>query len=148
MICVVTCKLAEGQIIHARIKMNISCTVFFHFLELSEIFKNRKISKKKKQMRPSQGVCVWGGGVGGYLFFFFFCSPEINRFVPLFLKIKILISYVPCSPKIAFVPFIFRSLFPRSPEINTLVPQNPWGPHLYPAVDIKERFCYCLAHVI
>ena len=52
----------------------------------------------------------------GYLFP---CSPEINRFVPLFPKIKILISYVLCSlfPKNAFVP-----LFPSFLVLCSLVP--------------------------
>ena len=64
--------------------------------------------------RPSQGR--------DYLFP---CSPEINRFVPLLPKTKILISYVPCFPKIAFAP-----LFPSFsdicyPEINVFVPLFP-----------------------
>ena len=74
--------------------------------------------------RPSQG---------GYPFP---CSPEINRFVPLFPKIKIFISYVPCSPKLPLFPCSphFKPLFSSSPEINALVPHDPrkplGGPHL------------------
>ena len=62
---------------------------------------------------------------GGYLFP---CSPEINRFVPLFPKIKILISYVPSSPKMPLFlcSLHFKPLFLCSPEINAIVPENPW----------------------
>ena len=64
-------------------------------------------------------VCVWpctshgdealpGGG------YQFPCSPEINGLCPLFPKTKILIFYVPCSPKLP--------LFPCSPHFWTFVP--------------------------
>ena len=38
--------------------------------------------------------------------------PEINRVVSLLPKIKILVSYVPISPKLPFVLLMFRPLFP------------------------------------
>ena len=75
------------------------------------------------------------------------CSPEINCVVPLFPKIKILISYVPCSPKIqnclkfcSPAPFIFSSLFPCSSEINALVPLFPHSPERassYPLISYR-----------
>ena len=72
-------------------------------------------SINRASMMPGQGlntealpdgcVCVCGGG-GGYLFL---CL----RF-PLFPKIKILIFYVPCSPKLPLFPSVldFCSLVP------------------------------------
>ena len=72
--------------------------------------------------------CISEALPGGYLFP---CSPEkkISIF-PLFPKIKILIFYVPCFPKLPCSPvtFSFRlfplllwNKWPYSP-----VPQNPW----------------------
>ena len=56
------------------------------------------------------------------------CSPKINRFAPMFPKIKILISYVPCSPKLP--------LFYGSPHFWTFFPLFPWNKyapsHPYP----------------
>ena len=60
-----------------------------------------------------------GKGCRGVVWVHLFpCSPEINRFVLLFSKIKILISYmyseyVPCSPKLPLFPGFphFRPLF-------------------------------------
>ena len=53
-----------------------------------------------------------------------------NGLVPLFLKNKILIFYVPCSPKLPVFPcsFYFRPLFPCSPEkivVVALFPKTP-----------------------
>ena len=63
-----------------------------------------------------------GGGGGGYQFP---CSPEINGLCPLFPKTKILIFYVPCSPKLP--------LFPCSPSFLDLcspenMPSSPCSP--------------------
>ena len=75
-------------------------------------------------------VCVWpctshgdeALGGGGYQFP---CSPEINGLCPLFPKTKILIFYVPCSPKLP--------LFPCSPSFLDLcspenMPSSPCSP--------------------
>ena len=50
----------------------------------------------------------------GYLFP---CSAEINRFLPLFPKIKTVIFYVPCFPKL--------HMFLCSPDAETFVPCTP-----------------------
>ena len=59
-------------------------------------------------------VLPGGGGEGGYLFPW---SPRKNGLVPLFPKNKILIFYVPCSPKL--------SVFPCSPYFWAFVPLFP-----------------------
>ena len=53
-----------------------------------------------------------------------FVLLRLNCFVSLLAKIKIVISYVPCSPKLfcAPVPLIFRPHFPCSLEINAFFP--------------------------
>ena len=63
-----------------------------------------------------------GGGAGGLSVcggreYLFLCSPEINRFAPLFTKTKIWIFYVPCSPKMPFI-----SQFPSFLDLCSLVP--------------------------
>ena len=83
-------------------------------------------------MRPSQRITVslfpWNKSI---------CFP-----VP---KYQILIFYIPCSPKLPFlpVPLVFRHLFPCFPEINALVspfsktPGPLWGPHYW--ITIKHH---------
>ena len=67
-------------------------------------------------MRPSRG---WGMGT---------CSLVPLEKMALFPKNKILILYVPCSPKLPVFP-LFLSLCSPVPLKNCLyspVPQNPW----------------------
>ena len=52
-------------------------------------------------IRPFPDVVYYVGSQREYLFP---CSPDINCFVPMFPKIKSLISYVPCSPKLPLFP--------------------------------------------
>ena len=59
----------------------------------------------------------------GYLFP---CCPEKNRHFPLFPQIKILIFYVPCSPKL--------HLFTWSRQFYTFVPLFPWNKWPYSPV--------------
>ena len=88
----------------------------------------------RKHTENAQNSCMcvtmhiawwWSLGGGGYQFP---CSPEINGLCPLFPKTKILIFYVPCSPKLPLFPcsphfwtFVPLKICPRPP-----VPQNPW----------------------
>ena len=79
------------------------------------------------------------------------CSPnsEVNALVPLFPQIKILISYIPCSPilPLFLCSLIFRPLFLCSPEIKALVPQNPWeGLILTVQKTSIENFDFCHRH--
>ena len=76
---------------------------------------------------------MWGGGggVSGYLIP---CTPEINHFLSLFPKFKILIFCVHCSPKLPLFPcsLILRPLFFCFLEINTFIPlflKTLGGPH-------------------
>ena len=67
-----------------------------------------------KVRRPSQGDT---------------CSLVPLEKMALFPKNKILISYVPCSPKLPVFPLIFRHfvpLFPRNKCPCSPVPQNAW----------------------
>ena len=59
-----------------------------------------------------------------------FVMLRLNCFVPLLPKIKIAISYVPCTSTLPLCPIspIFRPLFPSSPEINAFVPLFPKTP--------------------
>ena len=61
-------------------------------------------------------------------------SPETNGLFPIFPKNKILIFYVPCSPKLA--------LFPCSPHFWTFVPLFPWK--ICPRSPVPQNPLECL----
>ena len=89
----------------------VAITWYFNNI-LSKTWVDRRGRRVRSEALPGVGM---GVGMVVYLFPWF---PEINRLVPLFPTIKILISYVP-------VPLIFRPFFLGFPEINALVPLFP-----------------------
>ena len=57
-----------------------------------------------------------------------FVLLRLNCFVSLLPKIKLVISYVPCSPKLSLCPCSLHSQTSCSPEINAFVPVFPKNP--------------------
>ena len=86
--------------------------IFIKFLAIPLQYLTDHPSEHATLRRPSQGVPVP-------------LLPWKNWHFPLFPRIKMLIFYVPCSPKLPLFPLVLDFC---SPEINGLipVPQNPW----------------------
>ena len=98
-------------------------------------------------MRPSYGG--WGGGRG----FLFPCSPEIFQHFRLFPGLKnlnFLFSMFPSAQNYIGSPvtFIFRLVFPCSPEINCFTPLIPITPgrasFIYNFSNFLSFLCFCL----
>ena len=74
------------------------------------------------------------------------CFHEMNHIVPLFSKIKILISCVPCSPKLSFVPVFpnFMHRVPCTTELNASFEQSEQGLHCLPfRLHRLDSLLYC-----
>ena len=86
--------------------------------------------KNELQQRKRNGTVSWKPNEALPGVYLFPCSPEIFQHFPFFPKIKILIFYVPCSPKLPLLPCFlhFRLNFPCSPEINDIIPLFPRTP--------------------